>query len=272
MVRRALRHGRGRLHLLPAAGRVDGAGLGRADAGRLHDARQGVRPHDAASGQGRDDPGGSPRGDAGGRARPRRSPAARAPRRDLPPLPRGARAVARRGEARRHPLPAAAVRRLQGRVARLPRVGARAVRWGRDAGRVPAPLVARRREPRGQPRLPRADRRRLRRRRRAALGHGAEPRPDRGGDDLADRVRPPPRPQSRDLEQARRLGGRALRLPLLRRGARRVDRAAARARRAGPSRPTPSSTTTPRRRIPTTRSAASRRPRPTRSSCAGSST
>ena len=42
-------------------------------------------------------------------------PAARAPRRDLPPLPRGARAAARRGQARRHPLPAAAVRRLQGR-------------------------------------------------------------------------------------------------------------------------------------------------------------
>ena len=51
------------------------------------------------------------------------------------------------------------------------------------------------------------------------------------GDDLTDRLRPLPRPQPRDMEQARRLGGRALRLSLLRRGARRVRRAAARARR-----------------------------------------
>ena len=60
----------------------------------------------------------------------------------------------------------------------------------------------------------------VRRRRRAALRHREEPRPDRRRDDLADGVRPLPRPQPRDVEQARRLGGRALRLPLLRRGAR----------------------------------------------------
>src|SRR6267154_514747 len=48
----------------------------------------------------------------------------------------------------RHPVPAAARHRVQGRVAGVPRVGARAARRGRDARRVPAPLVARRREPR----------------------------------------------------------------------------------------------------------------------------
>ena len=231
LVLRALRHGRGRLDLLPAAGRVDGAGLGRADAGRFHDAHQGVRPHDAASGQGRGDPRRPARGDARGRARPRRPPAARAPGRDLPPVPRGARTPALGGQARRDPHAAASVHRLQGVVARLSRVGARAARRGRDAGRVPPPLVARRREPRCEPRLPRAHRRRVRRGRRPALGHGAQPRSDRRRDDVPDRLRPLPRPQPRHLEQARRLGGRAVRLSLLRRGARRVDRAAARAGR-----------------------------------------
>ena len=59
-------------------------------------------------------PPGPPRGDAARRARPRRPAAARAPRRDLPALPRGARAASRRRQARRNPVPAAAVRRLQG--------------------------------------------------------------------------------------------------------------------------------------------------------------
>ena len=71
-------------------------------------------------------------------------------------------------------------------VARVPRVGAGAAGGLRDARRVPPPLVARRRAPRRIARLPRADRRRVRRRRRAAIGHGEEPRPDRRGDDVAD--------------------------------------------------------------------------------------
>ena len=57
---------------------------------RLHDARQGVRPDDAASGEARGPAGGPARRDAGRRARPGRPAAARAPRRGVPPLPRRA--------------------------------------------------------------------------------------------------------------------------------------------------------------------------------------
>ena len=49
LLRRALLDRRGRLDLLPRPDRADGARLGRADAGRLRDARQGVRADDAAS-------------------------------------------------------------------------------------------------------------------------------------------------------------------------------------------------------------------------------
>src|SRR4051812_16638887 len=51
LLRRAVLDGRGGLDLLPRPGREDGARLGRADTGRLRDAREGVRADDAASGQ-----------------------------------------------------------------------------------------------------------------------------------------------------------------------------------------------------------------------------
>jgi len=231
LVRRALRHGRGGLDVLPAAGRVHGAGLGRADAGRVHDAREGVRSHDAPSGQGRDDPGRPPRRDARGRARARRPAAARAPRRDLPPLPPGARATPRGGQARRDPFPAAAVHRPQG-VRRSTTSSGRASSsaktrcssssgtrsWLDDENRADSLTFLER------------------------IGAGYvvvdAPRSDTAKN-LVPTVVATTSPTAyvrfhgRNLgtmEQARRLGGRALRLPLLRRGARRVDGAAARAR------------------------------------------
>ena len=48
LVRIALRHRRGRLDVLPAAGGGDGAALGGAHAGRLRHAREGIRRHDEA--------------------------------------------------------------------------------------------------------------------------------------------------------------------------------------------------------------------------------
>ena len=95
---------------------------------------------------------------------------------------------------------------FEDRVARLPRVGARAARRRRDARRAPAPLVARRREPRRDARVPRAHRRDVRDRRRAEVGRREEPRPDGSRGDVGDRVRPLPRAQPVDVEQARRLG------------------------------------------------------------------
>ncbi len=272
MVRRALRHGGGRLDVLPAARGVRGRGLGRSDAARLHDARQGVRVDDAASGEGGDDPGGSPRRDADRRARTCRPAAARVARRDLPPLPRGARAAAARRQARRDPVPAPVLRRLQGGVARLSRVGARAARQRRDARRVPSPLVARRREPRGVARVPRADRRVVRHRRRAALRHGEEPRADDPRGHVGDGVRPLPRSESRDVEQARRQRGRAVRLSLQRRRARRNGSSRCASSPRSRSERSRSSTTTARPRIRKIRSAGSRRRRQMRSSCAGCST
>ena len=65
--------------------------------------------------------------------------------------------------------------------------------------------------------VPRAHRGGVRHRRRAALGRREEPRPDGAGRHVEHRVRPLPRPQPRDVEQARRLGGGALRLPVPRR-------------------------------------------------------
>ena len=83
-LRGALRHGRGELDVLPAAGRRARRQLGRADAGGLHHARQGVRPDDPASRQARGAPGGPAGRDAGRRPRSGRPTAARAPRRGLP--------------------------------------------------------------------------------------------------------------------------------------------------------------------------------------------
>ena len=58
------------------------------------------------------------------------------------------------GQARRHPLPAPAVHRLQAELARVPRVGEGAARRRRDDGRVPARELARRRAPRRNARVP----------------------------------------------------------------------------------------------------------------------
>ncbi len=83
------------------------------------------------------------RGGAGRRPRPRRAALARVPRRDLPPLPRGARAAARRRQARRDPAPVPALRRAPRVVVRLPRVRREPARRRRPDGRVPAPLLVR---------------------------------------------------------------------------------------------------------------------------------
>src|SRR5581483_6621448 len=53
VLRRALLDGRGRFDVLPRARREDGARLGRADAGLLRHAREGVRADDAAPGEAR---------------------------------------------------------------------------------------------------------------------------------------------------------------------------------------------------------------------------
>ena len=63
--------------------------------------------------------------------------------RRLPRVPRRARAAAPGRQARRDPLPAAAVRRPEAGVVRLPRVGPRPARRRRDARRVPPPRLVR---------------------------------------------------------------------------------------------------------------------------------
>ena len=68
------------------------------------------------------------RRDAARLARPRRPAAARAARGRVPRVPRGARAAAAGREARRDPLPDAALHRPEAVVVRLPRVGARPAR------------------------------------------------------------------------------------------------------------------------------------------------
>ena len=232
LLRRPVRRGRGELDLLPAAGRAHGPALGRAHARGVRHAREGLRRDDAAPGQGRAAAARPARGGAARLARPRRPAAARVPGRGLPPLPRGARAVAGDAQARRDPDAAAALHRLQALGARVPRVGEGAARRRRDAGRVPARELARRGEPQGDARLPRAQPHDLRDRRRAADG-GAQRLADGRRHHEPDRVHPLPRPQRRDLEQAHRQRGRALRLPLLRGRAARVGRAAGRALRPG---------------------------------------
>ena len=151
--------------------------------------------------------------------------------RGVPGVPRRARAAALGGQARRDPLPAAAVRRLEAVVARLPRMGARPARRRPHAGRVPARVVVRGGRRRQGAALARGARHGLRGRRRAALGCEERPAHGRRGDG-ADGLRPLPRPQRGDVEQARRRRGRALRLHLRRGRAARVGRPAARAGRS----------------------------------------
>ena len=99
------------------------------------------------------------------------------------------------------------------------------------------------------------------------LGHGEEPHPDRAGGDRRHGVRPLSRAQPRHVEQARRLGGRALRLSLLRRGARASGRDAEGARGRGEAGVRVLQQQRDVGRIRRTRSAASRRRRRTLASC-----
>src|SRR6185312_10039570 len=89
-----------------------------------------------------------PRADTADGRGPRRPAAPRGTGRRLPRVPRCARAAPRHREARRTPLPDAAVRRLEALLARLPRVGARAGRRRRVPVRATPPLVVRPRDPR----------------------------------------------------------------------------------------------------------------------------
>ena len=112
----------------------------------------------------------------------------------------------------------------------------------------------------------------VRHRRRAALRHGEEPRADGSGGDVGDGVRALPRTEPRDVEQARRERGGAVRLPLhaTRSSANGSSRCAS--SRRSPRTRTRSSTTTRPPRIRTIRSDGSPRPRRTRTSCGGCST
>ena len=185
--------------------RADGAGLGRPHAGRFRHAREGVRADDAPSGEARAGAARPARGHAGRRARPGRPAAARGARRVFREFLDALDAAARGGQARRHPVPDAAVRRLEAVVARLPRVGARAARRRPDAGRAPPPLVVRGGDPGRDAALARGAAHVVGRRRRAEGRRAATSRDGRRRHGAA-RLRPLPRPQRRHLEQARRLG------------------------------------------------------------------
>ena len=123
-LRGALRHGRGELDLLPAAGCGARRKLGRADTGGLHDARQGLRADDAASRQARVAPedlqNAMPVDDRGRVDRPPRELRAEIFRR----FSRARRAAAQARQARRDPAPVSVVRRLQAGLARVHRMGA----------------------------------------------------------------------------------------------------------------------------------------------------
>ena len=112
LLRRALLDGRGRLDLLPRPDRVDGAGLGRPHARRLRDAREGVRADDPPPGEARAGAARPARRDAGRRPRPRRPAAARGcARASSRSSSRALEPLRAAGQARRDPLPAAALHR-----------------------------------------------------------------------------------------------------------------------------------------------------------------
>ena len=226
LLRRALLDRRGGLDVLPRADAPDGAGLGRPDAGRVRDAREGVRVDDAPPGEARAAAGVPSRRDAGRRARPGRPPAARGAQRGVPRVPRRAGAAARGGEARRAALPDAALRGLEGLVTGLPGVGARPVRGRRLPVRATPSLLVRGRRASGAVALARGAAHVVGGRRRAtALGRKRSGDACRG--DVADRLRPVSRAERSHVERSRRVRGRAVRPPLQRRGAARVGAAAA---------------------------------------------
>ena len=140
---------------------------------------------------------------------PREARAARVPR-----VPRARSTPLRESrEARRAPLPDAAVRRLEAVVARLPRVGARPGRRRRVPVRAAPPIVVRRGDPRRAAALARGAAHEVGRRRRPE-GRCRQRAGDARRGDHADRVRALPRTQRGDVELARRVGGAPLRLPL----------------------------------------------------------
>ena len=199
----------------------------------LHDAHQGVRADDAPSGQGRGDPGGS------ARRRCRWTSAAASTARRASFAARSSAASSRRSS--RCALRASSA----GSSSSCRRTSStRSRRSTTSSGRASSSAGTRCSSSSGTARgsTTRTARASLAFLERIGAGYVVvdAPRSDTAKnlvptvrrDDVRDRVRPLPRPQPRDVEQARRLGGRALRLPLLRRGARRVGRAAARARGA----------------------------------------
>ena len=182
----------------------------------LRDAREGIRAHDAPPREARAGAARPARRAARGFARAGRPPAARGARRRVPRVPWRTRAVARGREARRAPLPDAAVRRLETVVARLPRVGKRPARRRPDAVRATTPIVVRRDDPRRVAALARGARDRLGRGR-CSEGRGRQRARDARRDHVPGLLRSLPRTQRSHVERARRVGGAALR-PSLRRG------------------------------------------------------
>ena len=213
LVRGALLDGRGRLDLLPRARRADGAGLGRPHPAGLRHPREGLRADDPPSGAARAAPARAPRRDAGRRARPRRPPRARAARgsssasssRALEPL----RAAGKLGGIL-FQMPPYIVPKPG--VVRLPRVGPRRSSAATRCSSSSATATGSRRT--AAPRCSAGSR----------SGGCPTSRVDAPRLDAANvpqtlvaatgptRLRPLPRPERRDLEQARRRRGAALRL------------------------------------------------------------
>ena len=121
-------------------------------------------------------------------------------------------------EARRHPLPAPAVHRVQAELARVPRSGRRSsspatVRWSSSG--TPSWLDDEHRERRWASCTGRSGRRMSSSTRRASKVQGTSS--DGARAHVADALRPLPRAERRDVEQARRRRAGALRPPLLER-------------------------------------------------------
>ena len=116
---------------------------------RFRHAREGVRADDAASGEARAGAARPPRGHAGRlRAAGSTGRRVRRARARVPRVPRALEPLRDAGKLGGHPVPDAAVRRLEAVVARLPRVGARPGRGRRYSVRAAPPLVVRRGHPR----------------------------------------------------------------------------------------------------------------------------
>ena len=180
LLRRALRHGRGRLALLPPPRPGGDRALGAAHAARVHVPREGARDDDGARG--------------------------RAERRGVRRVPRVARAARALREAPRDPPAVPPAVREVGRGDGRARARSRAPRSARPARRVPAPVVDGAGRARRHARVPRAQRARVRLRRHAddarveRRRRGTRPRPTRSptsASTAATRRRGTSRPRSR---------------------------------------------------------------------------